>query len=74
MHTISAAKHPARPVGTTVTTCCVSAAAGWAAILTQGPKHLLGAEVTAPQNLGTNILHAVTLCLTVVALTYAISF
>lgn len=73
MQTISAAKHPARPVGMAVTSCCVTAAAGWAAIPTQGPEHLLGSEVTAPKNLGTNILPAVRLCLTVVAPTYAIA-
>lgn len=74
MQTISAAKHPARLVGTTVTTCCVTAAVGWEAIPTQCSEHLYGAEVTAPQNLGTNILPAVRLCLTLVGPTYAIPF
>ena len=55
MHTVSAATHPARPVDTAVTACCVTAAAGWAAIPTQGSEHLHGAEVNAPKNLGTNV-------------------
>jgi len=71
--TISVAKHPARPVCIAVRTCCVTAAAGWATIPTQGPEHLHGAEVPAPKNWGTDILHAVKLCLTVVGPIYAIA-